>query len=95
MFVDKLNRKIEVGDIVARSSPYGSDLYIAKVYRITERAVSMRFYGKKIEYSMGNYYYEPYSILSLSQLLLEEPQSWTSWTNIPEKKLLILKKNKK
>lgn len=84
MVVDKLNRKISVGDIIAVGD-YSNSIGVAKVTKINHDTIVFRYYatykeGKKTDIN----------------ILKNEPDSYIGWSyyyKVPER-VLILRKNK-
>ena len=93
---DKLGRELKVGDTVTAARSWGgSALYVGKVYKITDRAVSFRLYANQYSpnWTSGQYH-SPYAKIPLSQIKTEEPKSWRQWTQQPQHRLLILRRQK-
>lgn len=87
--VDKLGRRLKIGDIVAASSPYDSNMFIAEITGFTSKTVQFRDIATN-----SSKYGSIYSIQSLDDLKKGNytKQRWISWSQIPHKRLLILKR---
>ena len=93
VFIDKLGRPLGIGDIVACSSPYYSELFVGKITRVGPNTVGWTLYGAENARAEGYSYPHSRAVLSMNDLK-SEPTSWNRWTKTPEKRMLILKKAK-
>jgi len=94
LFRDKLDRIINIGDIVAVGE-VSNNISVAKVTNITECSVVMRRYTgeKNPDFDWHKFPREPY-YLPINMVNLKGQPNWNEmrFTSYPEKKVLILKK---